>query len=116
LLALVRQILLLISSIAVLSQPQVDILDARAAAEAEVAKHFDLASASREAQVALHLAYKNIDSCKEEKHKNTMIANFITEADVSAGNTITYDEYKVFLKRHSTFSERERIGLRGKFF
>lgn len=93
-----------------------DILDARTAAEAEVAKHYGLAGSSREAQVSLHIAYKNIDGCKEEKHKNTMLTNFMNDADVSAGYKITYDEFKVFLKRHSTFSERERIGLRGKFF
>lgn len=90
--------------------------DARTAAEAEVTKHYGLADQSRQAQVSLHIAYKNIDACKEEKHKNTMISNFLNDADVSAGESIAYDEFKMFIKRHSTFSERERIGMRGKYF
>jgi hypothetical protein len=78
-----------------------------------VKEHFGLASGSREAQTALHLAYKNIDGCLEEKHMKQMLSNFLNDADLSVSERISFEDFKQFLKRHSSFTDRERIGLRG---
>lgn len=65
--------------------------------------------------MAIHLANQAIDDCNKEAHRKQMLANFLSEADLSANQKINYQEFKQFIKRHSTFDEKERIGMRGKF-